>query len=62
MSRLARHFSGGPETDSQLSCFNNHSAKQREDWGKKGLIPKNVKRKYLHPCPPFFLSAVFLAR
>jgi hypothetical protein len=26
------------------------------------LIPKNVKSKDLHPCPPFFLSAVFLAR
>jgi len=31
-------------------------------WGKrKNLIPKNVKRKYLHPCPLFFLSAVFMA-
>jgi len=26
-----------------------------------GLIPKNVKRKYLHPCRPFFLPAVCLA-
>ena len=29
---------------------------------KQGLIPENGKRKDLHPCPPFFLSAVFLVR
>jgi len=31
------------------------NGQQGEDWGKnKDPIPKNVKRKYLHPCRPFF--------
>jgi len=36
--------------------------KGKDDCGKgNGSIPENVKSKDLHPCPAFFLSAVFMA-
>jgi len=31
------------------------------NWEKAGFDPENVKRKYLYPSPPSFLSAVFMA-
>jgi len=59
LSRKARAQKNGVSGESLAAII----SQQGEDWGKKkSLIPENVKRKYLHPCPPFFLSAVFLAR
>jgi hypothetical protein len=40
-----------------------HEDSGRGDYRKnKDPIPKNSKRKYLHPCPPFFLPAILFIR